>query len=194
MEFVERVGRWRAFARDCLDGYAWDLEDYLVEVNARSVLHEVITNSAAAGPADRRRTVAELEEIDARLRPVFGIEAFPRLPEEEWWLRRVPSYAARDICREFQETYGLSVAARSKFDVDVDEMTRLFAEGMPPADLCLKVAGEEWYVAEQPGLLYRACRRAFPVDRRARRAIWAWATGEAPESALRAALSESAGG
>ncbi|WP_030017503.1 hypothetical protein [Streptomyces monomycini] len=193
MDPAEKLARWRAFAEDCTDGYPWDLEDYLVEVSSRSVLHEMITDSRGSGFAGQReadllRVVAEIEAIDVSLRPVFGIEAFSRMPKEEWWLRCVPSYAARDICREFAETYGVSPAARSKFDVDADAMAKLFTEGALPADICLKAAGEGWYVAGQPALMYRACRRALPVDRAARRLIWAWANGKASESDLRSGL------
>ncbi|MFE4022255.1 hypothetical protein ACFXPZ_33480 [Streptomyces sp. NPDC059101] len=188
MDLLERLARWRTFADDCLDGYPWEVEEFLVDVNSRSTLQELLDASREDRPGDNRLIAAELDTVDASLRPIFDIEAFPKMSPSEWWLRYVPSYAARDFCREFKSAYGISLAARSKFDLDVDAMTQLSANGVAPADICLKVAEEQWYVAKRPALLFLACRRSLSMDRSARRALWSWATGKVSESCLRAAL------
>ncbi|MGG2459763.1 hypothetical protein ACO0M4_08065 [Streptomyces sp. RGM 3693] len=188
MDLLERLARWRSFADDCLDGYPWEVEEFLMDVNSRSTLQELLAASREGTSVDHRLIAAELEAVDASLRPIFNIEAFPKMSPSEWWLRYVPSYAARDFCRDFKSAYGVSIAARSKFDLDVDAMTQLSANGAAPADICLKVAEERWYVAERPALLFRACQRSLSIDRSARRALWSWATGKVSESGLRAAL------
>ncbi|MFI2184303.1 hypothetical protein [Streptomyces sioyaensis] len=188
MDMLERLARWRTFADDCLDGYPWEVEEFLMDVNSRSALQESMTASHEDSPVDHRVIAAELVAIDASVRAIFDIEAFPKMSRSEWWLRYVPSYAARDFCREFKSAYGVTIAARSKFDLDVDAMTQLSANGVAPADICLKVAEEQWYVTQRPALLFRACQRSLSIDRSARRALWSWATGKVSESDLRAAL------
>lgn len=188
MDLLERLARWRTFADDCLDGYPWEVEEFLMDVNSRSTLQELVAASREDRAVEYRLIAAEIDAVDASLRPIFDIEAFPKMPPSEWWLRCVPSYAARDFCREFKSAYGVSIAARSKFDLDVDAMTQLSANGVAPVDICLKVAEEQWYVANRPALLFRACRRSLSMDRSARRALWSWATGKVSESGLRAAL------
>ncbi|QTZ90879.1 hypothetical protein [Streptomyces auratus] len=190
MDLLERLARWRTFADDCLDGYPWEVEEFLMDVNSRSTLQELMAASREDRAVDHHLIAAELDAIDTTLRTIFDVEAFPKMPPSEWWLRCVPSYAARDFCREFKGAYGVSIAARSKFDLDVDAMVQLSANGMAPADICLKVAEEQWYVTKRPALLFRACRRSLPMDRSARRALWAWATGNVSAPGLRAALGE----
>lgn len=191
MDTLERLTRWRTFADDCLDGYPWEVEEFLVDVNSRSTLQELVAAPYEVHSVERHPIAAELDAVDASLRPIFGIEAFPKMSPSEWWLRYVPTYAARDFCREFKNAYGISIASRSKFDLDVDTMTQLTASGVSPTDICLKVAEEQWYVSKRPALLFRACQHSLPpMDRSARRALWSWTTGKISESDLRAAWEE----
>ncbi|MFE7273877.1 hypothetical protein [Streptomyces sp. NPDC057623] len=187
----EVIERWCAFGADCIDGFPWDIEDYLNDVTMRSALEEVEDSFRDLDPIGAEALMREILTVDVSLQTVFEREVFPNAPEGRWWVRRVPSYAARKFCREFKEAYNVKILPMSKFDDDVDAMKCLLAEGGELVDVFINVRRENWYVAGRPGLLFRACKSSARLPRSAMGALWSWASGELPDSRLRADINPS---
>ncbi|MFE5915895.1 hypothetical protein [Streptomyces sp. NPDC056468] len=184
----EVLEKWRTFGTDCIDGYPWDIEDYLNDITMRSTLQKVEHSFRELEHTQAAILMYEIHAVDASLQTVFERDVFPDIPGGQWWIRRAPTYAARRFCQEFEQIYKVKIRPKSKFDDDVDSMKALLAEGFDSVDVFVKAKQEDWYVAERPGLLFLACRSATSLPRRAMRALWAWASGELPASQLRAAV------
>ncbi|MFK0264590.1 hypothetical protein ACIQU1_25200 [Streptomyces angustmyceticus] len=167
------------------------MEDYLADVALGSVIHKAIRDDSAQSAPLPEQVKREILETDSSLLSLFTTEAFPRAPESEWWIRNVPTYASRHFCQEFEEAYNIKITPKSKFDVDLDSMFRFVDEGIEPVKACLKAKNCGWYVATEPALLFRACSLFLPLERKGRRAVWAWAIGDLSDSTLQMKLSES---
>lgn len=181
----EVIERWRTFGADCIDGYPWDIEDYLNDITMRSTLKKVRGSLQSVNPGRTSSLMHEIAAVDASLQLVFEREVFPDVPRDQWWMRRAPSYAAQKFCHEFKEAYKVAIRPMSKFDDDVDAMKGLLSGGMEPVNVCIKVKRENWYVTQRPGLLFRACKNSIPLNRREIGALWSWASGELPDGQLR---------
>ncbi|GAA5006366.1 hypothetical protein [Kitasatospora paranensis] len=183
----EAVDRWRRFAGDCTAGFAWDLDDYLDDLTLRSVLSEVLPE--LAGPeADGLRDA--IERTDRAVRKVLTHEAFTDFPNDEWWLRNCPAYAARRFCEEFESAYGVRIRPQSRFDDDVAELARLTAGGLGPADACLRFRSSGRSAATADGLFLRAAKEALGLHRKPADALWSWLTKEITDAEFRAALGD----
>ncbi|MFI7102095.1 hypothetical protein ACIBK8_22370 [Streptomyces sp. NPDC050161] len=159
------------------------MDEYATDVAIRSAISRVTQSGSNADPSHQSATRA-IADIDQSLRELFQQEAFPRVPIEKWWIRNVPAYAARAFCQEFNEIYHVSIAAKSRFDTDLDAMSRLMSGGMKPTEAYLTAKRDNWYVTAEPGLLFRACASFGALDRPKRRMLWSWATGKLPDSEL----------
>jgi hypothetical protein len=184
---AEVVARWERFATDCVDGFPWDLEDYLNDLSMRTVVSQVLPGLTGA-QADAFR--AEIEKTDLVVRQVLNQQSFPSFPSDQWWLRRSPSYAARRFCAEFESAYGVRIRAQSRFDDDVAELSGLVADGLAPAEACLRFRAEDHYVTATDSLFLRAAREALRLDRKASRTLWSWLTGQSTDAEFRAALDQ----
>ncbi|GLW68538.1 hypothetical protein Kpho02_08370 [Kitasatospora phosalacinea] len=181
----EALNQWQRFAADCTAGFPWDLEDYLNDLSLRTVLSKVLPE--LTGPeADGVRDAVERADVDVR--QVLTQESFLSFPNDQWWLRNSPSYAARHFCEEFESAYGVRIRARSRFDDDVAAFSLLVADGFEPADACLRFRSSGRYATTANGLFLRAAREALGLDRRAARTVWSWLTGEITDDEFRASL------
>ncbi|WP_371480260.1 hypothetical protein [Kitasatospora sp. NBC_00315] len=181
----EAVDRWQRFAADCAAGFPWDLDDYLNDLSLRTVLSEVLPQ--LSGPeADGFREAIERTDLAVRL--VLTDESFPSYPVDQWWLRNSPSYAARSFCAEFESAYGVRIRPQSRFDDDVAELSRLVADGLGPADACLRFRSSGRYAATVDGLFLRAARESLDLDRKAARILWSWLIGKITDAEFQASL------
>lgn len=181
----EAADRWQRFADDCAAGFPWDLDDYLNDLSLRTVLSEVLPE--LAGPeADGLRDA--VERTDRAVRQVLTHESFPSDPVHRWWLRNSPSYAARSFCEEFESAYGVRIRPQSRFDADVAELSRLVADGLPPADVCLRFRTSGRYAATVDSLFLRAAREGLGLDRKAAGILWSWLTGRTTDAEFQASL------
>lgn len=181
----EAVERWQRFAADCTAGFPWDLDDYLDDLSLRSRLAKVLPQ--LAGPRAQALRDA-VERTDQEIRQVLTVESFPQFPADEWWLRNSPAYASRSFCAEFESAYGVRIPPRSLLDDDVAELSRLAADGLGPAEACLRFRASGRYAAGVDGLFLRAAKEGLGLDRRASRAVWSWLTGRTTDAELRATL------
>jgi hypothetical protein len=184
----EVVERWRTFGGDCIDGYPWDIEDYLNDLTLRNTLQKVESPLREISRIQVSSLMREIYAVDATLQAVFQREVFLAAPEDQWWMRRAPTYAARDFCREFEQSYRVKVRPMSKFDDDVDAMKRILAEEGELVDVFLKVRKENWYVAQRPGLFFRACKNSTSLPRSVMGTLWSWVSGELSDVQLRSAV------
>lgn len=181
----EALDRWQRFAADCAAGFPWDLDDYLNDLSLRTVLSEVLPE--LVGPeADGLRDA--IERTDPTVRQVLTHESFPSYRDDQWWLRNSPSYAARSFCEEFESAYGVRIRPQSRFDDDVAELSRLVADGLGPADACLRFRTSGRYAATVDGLFLRAAREGLGLDRKAARILWSWLTGKITDGEFRASF------
>ncbi|GAA0680029.1 hypothetical protein GCM10010193_37150 [Kitasatospora atroaurantiaca] len=177
--------RWQRFAADCTAGYPWDLEDYLNDLTMRTVLSEVLEELAGPEAEELRDSI---DRIDPDVRRVLAQESFPLHPREQWWLRNSPSYAAKTFSEEFESAYGVRIRPQSRFDDDVTELSRMLADGLTPAEACLRFRDSGRYAAATEGLFLRAARGALGLDRKESRILWSWLTGKTTDAELRSSL------
>ncbi|MDT0267662.1 hypothetical protein RM844_15345 [Streptomyces sp. DSM 44915] len=181
----EALRRWEEFADDCLAGFPWDVDDYNNDLTLRTRLAEILPALEAEGHVAARDVLKSIGAADSRARVVLAREAFPAFSVDRWWLRRVPTYASRRFCADFRDTYGIEINARSLFDDDVVEMSRLKSTGLSIPEVMIHVRCEGLYVSSRPGLFYRSFREAFPDARGMRGLVSGWISGAIGDSKLR---------
>ncbi|MFF7153644.1 hypothetical protein [Streptomyces sp. NPDC008139] len=181
----EAEARWSSFVKDCVDGYPWDVEDYFNDLSLRSALAKALPELESAGHGHARELGKSIAESDEILKAVLVRDSFPGFSEGDWWLRRTPIYAARRFCAEFHESHGVEIASRSRYDNDVDEMSRMATEGASASSICFIVRSDSWYVSLRSGLFLRACRDALSLSRDGRKTVWKWLMGEISDDELR---------
>lgn len=185
----ESLVRWRKFSEYCHDGYPWELEDYLSDVALRSVIKVALKDDEIRASGGWGDVESEIGRIDSQLKGLFRIEGFPRsAPVDEWWIRNVPIYAARSLCRELEEAYGVRISSRSRFDADLDSLEEMKSRGIDLVDALIEARDRGWYIATEPALLFRAFKFMLSLDRKGRKVVWDWARGEVTDPFLQAAL------
>ncbi len=178
----EAVDRWQRFADDCAAGFPWELADYLNDLTLRTVLSKVLPQLAGPEAGGLRDAI---ERTDRAVRQVLTHESFPSYPDDQWWLRNSPSYAARGFCEEFESAYGVRIRPQSRFDDDVAELSRLVADGLGPADACLRFRTSGRCAADVEGLFLRVAREGLGLDRKASGILWSWLTGKITDAEFR---------
>lgn len=103
------LGRWRTFVEECEQGYRHDSEDYFNDLTARDSLEFALNCKDLSRFPEMDQLRREVDRLDSRFRAVLIPDAFPRIPDEQWWGRGLVKWGSSRFVEEIRRIYGVTL-------------------------------------------------------------------------------------
>ncbi|MFF4599818.1 hypothetical protein [Amycolatopsis sp. NPDC001319] len=119
---AELLARWERFVTDCEHGYSSGSEDYFNDLTSRDAIERAMRDGTLSGYPEMDTFRQRVTGPDERFRVLLQPNAFPRLPEAEWWARGIVRIAGRRLVDDLRNRYGVIIDLVAEGDDSAGEV------------------------------------------------------------------------